>query len=97
MKLTGKCKQDFWMSLDLDTLKRLNDLPGCCQNALIIEYLDSIGIYVYVKPRFHYGGLSFDGFIDGMDISKIETEYFKTRTEAINAAIEKVNELINKI
>ena len=55
----------------------------------------AVDLNIYTKPRFHYGGLSFDGFIDGMEISKIETEYFKTRTEAFLKAINLANVFYN--
>jgi len=80
----------LWYGNETDLLKEDKFL-----NALIIEYLDSAGVYVNIKSKFgqrkQCERFSFivkrynSGFI------------FNSRTEAINAAIEKANELINKI
>lgn len=104
MILNGKCKEDFekWYNgnfLDYHFYDSLDweELIVTLQHALIIDFFDSVGINIYAKPRFHFGGLSFDGIIDGMEISKIETEYFKSRQQATEKAIEKANEIYNAL
>jgi len=65
------------------------ELPLVCQQALWVEFFESVGIYVYSEPVFHYGGISYFGFVDGFEFSKIKTDFFKTRPEALSKAIEK--------
>jgi hypothetical protein len=94
MKLTGKLKQDFGNQC-VYQYDEFIKLPQSFQNALIIEYLDSVGIYIdsgyYDKNTFC------SGINRKKDIFISVGTSFKTRTEAINAAIEKANEIINKI
>ena len=98
--ISDKCKLDFEKWLDKQNVAPYKvmfyDIPIVVQIAYLVEWFDVIGLNIYTKPRFHYGGLSFDGFIDGMEISKIETEYFKTRTEAFLKAIELANVFYNE-
>ena len=97
--ISDKCKLDFEKWLDKQEVAPYKvmfyDIPIIVQISYLIEWFDVVGLNIYTKPRFHYGGLSFDGFIDGMEISKIETEYFKTRTEAFLKAIELANFFYN--
>ena len=72
-------------------------LPLVCQQALWVEWFDSVGIYVYSEPVFHYGGMSYFGFVDGFEFSKIKTDFFKTRPEALSKAIEKATEIFNNL
>ena len=98
--ISDKCKLDFEKWLDGQNVAPYKvmfyDIPIVVQIAYLVEWFDVVGLNIYIKPRFHYGGLSFDGFIDGMEISKIETEYFKTRTEAFLKAIELANVFYNE-
>ena len=97
--ISDKCKLDFEKWLDRQNVAPYKvmfyDIPIVVQIAYLVEWFDVVGLNIYTKPRFHYGGLSFDGFIDGMEISKIETEYFKTRNEAFLKAIELANVFYN--
>ena len=98
--ISDKCKLDFEKWLDIQSVAPYKvmfyDIPIVVQIAYLVEWFDVVGLNIYTKPRFHYGGLSFDGFIDGMEVSKIETEYFKTRTEAFLKAIELANVFYNE-
>ena len=98
--ISDKCKLDFEKWLDKQNVAPYKvmfyDIPIIVQIAYLVEWFDVVGLNIYTKPRFHYGGLSFDGFIDGMEISKIETEYFKTRNEAFLKAIELANVFYNE-
>lgn len=95
MKLTGKLKQDFLLFFNTNrrgTEVSYYQLPELFQNALIIEYLDSVGVYILPSKalfskhwKYIIGGYNQAGLL------------FNSRTEAINAAIEKANEIINKI
>lgn len=98
--ISDKCKLDFEKWLDRQNVAPYKvmfyDIPIVVQIAYLVEWFDVVGLNIYTKPRFHYGGLSFDGFIDGIEISKIETEYFKTRTEAFLKAIDLANVFYNE-
>jgi hypothetical protein len=106
--ISDKCKLDFekWFWDYSNKKERQNiskesfmdwfyNTDVIIQNAYLIEWFDVVGLNIYTKPRFHYGGLSFEGIIDRMEISKIENEYFKTRTEAFLKAIELANVFYN--
>lgn len=98
--ISGNCKTDFEKWLDRQEVSPYKimfyDIPIIVQISYLVEWFDIVGLNIYTKPRFHYGGLSFDGFIDGMEISKIETEYFKTRIQAFLKAIELANIFYNE-
>lgn len=108
MKLTGKLKRDFinWMCKNYSYV-RWNDyetMPTVFLNALIIEYLDSVR--VKILPRYGLSGwyCEVKNFNDKQFgnykcylIVKKNIEDYETRPEAINAAIEKANEIINKL
>ncbi len=98
--ISDKCKLDFEKWLDRQSVAPYKvmfyDIPIAVQIAYLVEWFDTVGLNIYTKPRFHYGGLSFDGFIDGIEISKIKTEYFKTRNEAFLKAIELANVFYNE-
>ena len=97
--LTLKAKDVFEKWLDKKDVapykSMFYDIPKIVQISYLVEWFDVVGLNIHTKPRFHYGGLSFNGFIDGMEISKIETEYFETRTEAFLKAIELANVFYN--
>ncbi len=101
MKLTGKCKEGFleWVIkyyrenrkdydsyMDITILNKHYRKTEVEQNALIIEYFDGIGVYI--------NAIRYDG--KWKPICNYELwDIFNTRTEAINAAIEEANEIIN--
>ena len=70
-------------------------MPEICQNALIIEYLDSVGVYVNIKSKF---GQRKQCERFSFIVKRYNSGFlFNSRPEAINAAIERANEIINKI
>ena len=96
MMLTEKAKQDFekWLE-DTDNIYGLDlfQLSNICINALIIEWFDSVGIYIglvrfnvgsgYFEARIHYqGGIYFTSI---------------SRLEATEKGIIKANEIYNNI
>jgi len=88
MKLTGKCFDDFGDKCEYQYDDFL-ELPEVCQNALIIEWLDSVGILILIS----YGRISKSWMYNVLN----ETDNFlSSRSQATNAAIEKANELYNK-
>ena len=95
MKLTGKLKEEFGYWFFERKIPDFHSLSETFQNALIIEYLDSVGIYIdsgYYDKNTFCSGISRKKHV----FISVGTD-FKTRPEAINAAIEKANEIINKI
>jgi hypothetical protein len=92
MNLTNKCKTDFGMwhfsrNTPIEEYKNFHLLSDTCKNALIIEFFDSVDIYV--------SALRFDLKWKPLCNHIIERN-FKTRQEATNKAIEKANEIYNK-
>jgi len=91
MKLTGKCFDEFEAQNKGRGYFAL--LPESCQNALIIEFFDSVGIYVellyfidgnyFVSIVYHNDGHNHIGDFDN-------------RTQATNEAIIKANDLYNE-
>ena len=101
MKLTGKALEGF--NREYGNIL-ITELPECCQNALIIEYLDSVEIKIlpcyglsgwYCEVK-NFNDKQFGNYKCYLIVRK-KIEDYKSRTEAINAAIEKANELINNI
>jgi len=87
MKLTGKALEGY-ISFINEEYPEYERTYNLFQNALIIEYLDSVGVYV--------NALKYDGKWKMI----VNTQFrfiFNSRIEAINAAIEKANEIINKL
>jgi|GEM_PF-5381529 len=95
VSISDKCKLDFEKWLDKQEVAPYKvmfyEIPIIVQICYLVQWFDVVGLNIYTKPIFHYGGLSFEGSIEGREISKIETEYFKTRTEAFLKSIELVN------
>ena len=97
MNLTEKCKEKFifWMCENYEYVRwhEYEDMPECALNALIIEWLDSVGIYI--ELLYFVDGNYFVATVyhnDGYD----RIGDFDTRTEATNEAIIKANDLYNE-
>jgi hypothetical protein len=101
MILTGKCREGFinFMCKNHKYIKWCDyqTMSEVVLNALIIEYFDSIGVYIeiqvlkvetYPKYSFNMRNISFNMLSQG--------DYFKSRQEATEKAIEKANDLINQ-
>lgn len=94
MILTGICKEKFleWISLNNlftieDREKYFNSLSELFQNALIIEFFDSVGIYIEIIRN--------EGYFDYVVME--EWDYgFETRQEATIQAIKKANNIYNE-
>jgi len=96
MILTGKAKEHFeaWLSSEMYVLpdNGIEGLGALFLNALIIEWLDSVGIYIDITYRplrhvFKYNLYIFDAYApDGIK---------STRQEATEAAILTANNLYN--
>lgn len=110
MILIGKAKEDFekWLNKEMYYLGRHNfedrdnnieDLSDNFQNALIIEWFDSIGIYIIISPSDNPKNWFYT--ILGEDIlSPFYKMYqslddFENRQEALTEAIKKANEIYN--
>jgi len=108
--LQGKAKEEFFKWINsLNCVDNPNpdvcnfevenfiNLSQTCQNALIIEWFDSFGIYIEV------GGANYRGVEFWYNIQELKTinghngEYFNTRSEATTKAIEKAVEIFNQL
>ena len=96
--LTGKAKEDFYKYLNIKDYKlfdyvRKKYANEIVSNALIIEWFDSVGIYV------NSSGLTLSKtFISDVSVNdNCEYNYdgFRTRKEATEQAIKKANEIYN--
>ncbi|MFV0232788.1 hypothetical protein OBK30_06950 [Empedobacter falsenii] len=85
MILNGKCKEKFleWFSEPETYFYRLNNT---CQNALIIEFFDSVGVYIEIIRN--------EGYFEYIVME--EWDYgFESRQEATIQAIKKANDIYN--
>jgi hypothetical protein len=109
MKLTGKAKEQFekwyykkmiyskWWSEDT-----FYSLPESMQFGVIQDFADSFGYDIVIIPYGYKMSESFDN--DKTYSASIHSEYqwrwdgcdYLTRQEARNAAVEKLNDLINE-
>ena len=94
MNLTEKCKEKFifWMCENYEYVRwhEYEDMPECALNALIIEWLDSVGIHISIYRDFFFNDWYFK------ILGHCEKSHFKSRIKATNAAIEKANSIYNK-
>jgi len=87
-KLTGKASLNFLIKNG-----HIGHLQESIQNSLIVDWFDSVGIYIFPCHNFGWG---FEIFQDGDDkVSKIGCDY-NSRNEAINEAIIKANKIFNQ-
>jgi len=114
MILTGKCREGFedWYNSNIG--KKINvghlSLYTLSENmvySVIIEYFDSIGVYVNILPYLGAGQVVFYPSFIYKDKNHIDNErnvlfddgelyYSCSRQEATEKAIEKANEILNK-
>ena len=94
MKLTGETKEQFekWFNThhvyEHFGLATFKELPASFQWGVIQDFADSLGYELYISKE----GLSWFWAID----ETLYEGYKKTRQEARNAAIEKLNEILNQ-
>ena len=96
MILTGKAKKDFskfYIDNNYDLTINFKNLPEIYQNTLIIEWFDSVGIYINIENLYYQSWWSYKVKI----IPNIfeEKVMVKTRQEAIEQAIKNANEIYN--
>ena len=106
MILTGKCKEGFedWYNSNIG--KKINvghlSLYTLSENmvySVIIDYFDSIGVYINIKSYSYLYDWSYE--IKQLNKKTIVMEdkpnqSVKSRKEATEKAIEKANEILNK-
>ena len=90
--LTGKCKSEF--------LKRYGNLEyeidEIYLNALIIDFFDSVGIYISINREISENSFwNFDFTYKENLNNTFFTDYYETRQQATEEAIKKANEIFN--
>lgn len=104
MILTGKAKKDFLEYYNNHSIKYLlswtdfDDLPLVVKNSLIIEWFDSVGIYILPIKRNTKKTLTFscDIYKNNIEVNRIN-KWIETRQEATSEAIKKANEIYNNL
>ena len=104
MILNGKAKEEFLKYYDTSTIKFLidgkdfDDLPLYFQQSLLVNWFDSVGIYIVNLVRNVKNKHNFSYDIQ-FDINRIELclEWFLSRQEATTEAIKKANEIFNSL
>ena len=97
MILTGKAKEDFIKTKIGNEINLFESMLPIYKNALIIEWFDSIGIYIEVYR--HNNRPTVQGF-NSRIVRRINGYYecctaVDTRKEATEEAIKKANEIYN--
>jgi hypothetical protein len=112
MELTGKCKEDFENYIQnlqvAPYVSMLDQVPKCYLNALIIDFLDSVNLFIGVdswrsagnkeETYFWYNvkDINQESLINSDYHSSIYMSMKKTRLEATNEAILKANTIYNE-
>ena len=100
MILTGKCREDFIKTKIGNEIKLFESMLPIYRNTLIIEWFDSVGIYIMPEICSIKGIFTATIFHEkyrtktGRTISEIEN--FNSRQEALIEAIKKANEIYNE-
>ncbi len=98
MELTGKCKEDFinFMCKTYPDIRwhEYENLPNSILNALIIEFFDSVGIYI---DTWEYEGFCWQVYSNLVNESPKYNEPLKSRPEAQTEAIKKANQIYNEL
>ena len=103
MKLTGKCKEDFekWLlycgvygeyeyHLDEDLVSHFENLKTSMKYGVYVDFFDSVDIRISMNQH------NKDFWVD-IQKTFFESDMLLTRVEARIVAIEKANEIYNKI
>jgi len=96
--ISENCGYNYGMfERDLEHLTYI--LPENMNNALIIEFFDSVGIYISTSAlKMFYKDPIFKCKIEFVtEVIECGDLYFKTRLEATNEAILKANQLYNEL
>lgn len=102
MILNGKCKEKFleWMrdkySNAYDVLNSINPIIS---NALIIEFFDSVGIYISLNYVSFYDEFrndkGFEAYVTNNGLS-VKFRSLNSRQQATEQAIKKANDIYNE-
>lgn len=95
MRLTGQCKEDF-LNYCKQSESFINTYADIYLNSLIIEWFDSVGIYISImhssaKYNTWYYGVSKINF-DDVELILAKD---KNRSQVTNIAIDKANDIYN--
>jgi len=101
-KLNGKAKENFqnWLSITYNfKFISYNEYNKTALSALIIEWLDTVGIYISDWGlNVVDNEIGFDCQINyKFKLISVSDTFFKTRKEAISKAIEKANQIYNDL
>lgn len=103
MKLTGIAKERFieWKNENYptDLFCAFTSMTESSKNALIIDWFDSVGIYIQDWGlEMVDGDFGFDSqVLCGKQLHETQSGFAKTRSESIESAIIKANELFNEL
>lgn len=97
MILTGKSEESFlhWYTEKYSEYN-LSYKDELHLNSMIIDWFDSVGIYIDIDVSTVTNIVMFSYFISHKEYFRSTEEYWKTRSEATKAAIIKANEIYNK-
>ena len=103
MILTGKAKEDFYKYINIEDYKlfdyvRKKYANEIVLNALIIEWFDSVGIFVSINYVDFYNEIRNDKGFEAYVTKGISVKFrsVSSRQEAIIQAIKKANEIYNE-
>ena len=103
MILTGKAKEDFYKYINIEDYKlfdyvRKKYANEIVLNALIIEWFDSVGIYISINYVDFYdefrNNTGFETYVTNKGLS-VKFRSVSSRQEATLQAIKKANEIYN--
>jgi hypothetical protein len=97
MILTNKCKEEFEKWLNYDLFNYTNRLDKTMQQSKIIEFFDSVGIYIQIDCGNLRHSENKEICFQGGVLKNPFGEVFNTRTEATQSAITKANEIFNNL
>lgn len=95
--MKGKANNKFfeWLFITHKIVRTsFNLLPLVCQQSLLVEWFDSVGIYI--TPTHNYIKETF-GWVIKMNSGDYVGKGFSTRPEALSKAIEKATEIFNNL
>lgn len=100
MILTDKCKEEFEKWIDYDLFNYNYRLDKTMQQSKIIEFFDSVGIYISINYVSIHNELTLKKGFQALVCFKNKSTMFRevnTRTEATQSAITKANEIFNNL
>ena len=96
--LTGKAKEDFIKTKIGNEINLFESMLPIYKNALIIEWFDSVGIYISINYVDFYDELrnntGFETYVTNKGLS-VKFRSVSSRQEATLKAIKKANEIYN--